>query len=335
MFLPKLALVASVLVSSIAASPYKTHSVEKRGQNVIIGYRTVAEAQAREYIAAKTLTLTKPPVGIQIGTGVYTSPAPGEWPGGPTSWYCAILADAEALANTAKAWVPSTYWFKGDGEIDSFIKAQGLDPLKTMRMSLIDGLASRQQMVIPTGLLNNKGGGLSLSVLCKQNVAELPSARVDYESEHFKKNAKGEVQKPVNPCKRAGAGDCVEEAAEEGAAEEGAAEGAEEGAAEGATEGATEGAVEGAAGNLIRDADLQAALKAGQVGEYRFFAAGLESAGGAAIEGAALDTVIAEADAAAVSVAAEDAAAEAVLAEAGETSIVGELLEVVVEVAEV
>lgn len=204
-----------------------------------------------------------------------------------------------------------------------------------MRMSLIDGLASRQQMVIPTGLLNNKGGGLSLSVLCKQNVAELPSARVDYESEHFKKNAKGEVQKPVSPCKRAGAGDCVEEAAEEGAAEEGAAEGAEEGAAEGATEGATEGAVEGAAGNLIRDADLQAALKAGQVGEYRFFAAGLESAGGAAIEGAALDTVIAEADAAAASVAAEDAAAEAVLAEAGETSIVGELLEVVVEVAEV
>ncbi|KAK9445270.1 hypothetical protein VB005_00378 [Metarhizium brunneum] len=187
-----------------------------------------------------------------------------------------------------------------------------------MRMSLIDGLASRQQMVIPTGLLNHKGGGLSLSVLCKQNVAELPSARVDYESEHFKKNAKGEAQKPVNPCKRAGAGDCVEEAAEEGAAE-----------------GATEGAVESAAGNLIRDADLQAALKAGQVGEYRFFAAGLESAGGAAIEGAALDTVIAEADAAAVSVAAEDAAAEAVLAEAGQTSIIGELLEVVIEVAEV
>lgn len=45
------------------------------------------QAQAREYIAAKTLTLTKPPVGIQIGTGVYTSPAPGEWPGGPTSWF--------------------------------------------------------------------------------------------------------------------------------------------------------------------------------------------------------------------------------------------------------
>ncbi|KID86253.1 hypothetical protein MGU_06686 [Metarhizium guizhouense ARSEF 977] len=331
MFLPRLALVASVLVSSIAASPYKTHSVEKRGQNVIIGYRTVAEAQARDYIKAKTLTLTKAPVGIQIGTGVYTSPAPGEWPGGPTSWYCAILADAEALANTAKAWVPSTYWFKGDGEIDSFIKAQGLDPLKTMRMSLIDGLESRQQMVIPTGLLNNNGGGLSLSVLCKQNVAELPSARVDYESEHFKKNAKGEAQKPApNPCKRAGAGDCVEEAAEEGAAEETAVE---EGAAEEVA--VEEGVVEGAAGNLIRDADLQAALKAGQVGEYRFFAEGLESAGGAAIEGAALDAVIAEADAAAVSVAAEDAAAEAVLAEAGETSIIGELLRVVIEVAEV
>lgn len=45
MFLPQLALVASVLVSSIAASPYKTHSVEKRGQNVIIGYRTVAEVR--------------------------------------------------------------------------------------------------------------------------------------------------------------------------------------------------------------------------------------------------------------------------------------------------
>ncbi|QLI70275.1 uncharacterized protein G6M90_00g079150 [Metarhizium brunneum] len=102
------------------------------------------------------------------------------------------------------------------------------------------------QMVIPTGLLNHKGGGLSLSVLCKQ----------------------------------AGAGDCVEEAAEEGAAE-----------------GATEGVIEGAAGKLIRDADLQAALKAGQVGGY--------------------------------------AAAEAVLAEAGETSIIGELLEVVIEVAEV
>lgn len=45
MFLPKLALVASVLVTSVTASPYKTHSVEKRGQNVIIGYRTVAEVR--------------------------------------------------------------------------------------------------------------------------------------------------------------------------------------------------------------------------------------------------------------------------------------------------
>lgn len=222
--------------------------------------------------------------------------------------------------------MPSTYWFKGDGEIDSFIKAQGLDPLKTMRMSLIDGLASRQQMVIPTGLLNHKGGGLSLSVLCKQNVAELPSARVDYESEHFKKNAKGEAQRPApNPCKRAGTGDCVE-AAEEEVAEETAVE--ETAVEETAVE---EGVVEGAAGNLIRDAELQAALKAGQVGEYRFFAAGLESAGGAAIEGAALDTVIAEADAVAVSVAAEDAAADALLAEAGGTTIIGELLEIFIE----
>lgn len=48
------------------------------------------QAQAREYIAAKTLTLTRAPVGIQIGTGVYTSPAPGEWPGGPTSWFVVV-----------------------------------------------------------------------------------------------------------------------------------------------------------------------------------------------------------------------------------------------------
>lgn len=45
MIFPKLALVASVLVSSIAASPYKTKSVEKRGQNVIIGYRTVGKVR--------------------------------------------------------------------------------------------------------------------------------------------------------------------------------------------------------------------------------------------------------------------------------------------------
>ncbi|OAA72186.1 hypothetical protein ISF_01259 [Cordyceps fumosorosea ARSEF 2679] len=307
MIFPKLALVATVLVSGIAASPYHTKSVDKRGQNVIIGYRTVAKEQAQDYMAKKTLTLTRPANGQQIGDGVYTSPEPGEWPiHGSNPWYCAIFADAEALASTAKVWVPRETWWKSSA-IDGFISGQGLNPAKTMRMALVYNEEHLQQMLIPKALLNSEGGGLGISVLCKEKLEELPRARVDYESREWK-NAKGEVQKPVK-------------AAEEGAVEEGAAE---EGAAEGAVE---EGAAveEGVAGNAIGDADLQAALKAGEVGEYRFYAAALEGAGAAATA-AEEEAVIAGADATAVEVAAEEAAADLALAEAGESAITGVVL---------
>ncbi|KAM3497143.1 hypothetical protein MY10362_009496 [Beauveria mimosiformis] len=296
MIFPKLALIASVLISSIAASPYKTKSEEKRGQNVIIGYRTVGKVQAEDYMARKTVTFTRPSEGQQIGDGVYTSPEPGEWAVTPAKpWYCAIFADAEALTNAAKMWVPKESWFK-TADVDSFITSQGLNPLKTMRMSLVGNYENLQQMLIPKGLLNSEGGGLGLSVLCKDNLEELPRARVDYKSREWK-NAKGEVQEPTSAA-----------AKEEAAATE-----------------------EGAAADAIGDADLQAALKAGEVGEYRFYAAALEGAEGAAAEAAAVDAAIAEADAVAVEVTAADAVADAAVAEAGESAILGELVEIVIE----
>ena len=83
------------LASLVTASPV---SLEKRGQNVILGYRVVdavrthlqptthstilkstLQAQAARYNSAGTVTDDANTSGVQLGKGAYTSPGPGEW----------------------------------------------------------------------------------------------------------------------------------------------------------------------------------------------------------------------------------------------------------------
>ncbi|KAI0602097.1 hypothetical protein F4775DRAFT_588915 [Biscogniauxia sp. FL1348] len=177
------------LATQVAALPVENATVEKRAQNVLIGYRTVSSAQAQRYLLAGTLTDDGNQIGTQIGPGVYTTPNAGGWPGSANSWYCAIFAEDTGLNNVNKVKIPQSFggkklWFGGDAAIDEYIKSvvPSADPNKTMRISKIDGQEETLQMVIPPGLLNTNGGGLAISISCATDINDIPSAVVNYDS---------------------------------------------------------------------------------------------------------------------------------------------------------
>ncbi|KAI5920265.1 hypothetical protein F4810DRAFT_723585 [Camillea tinctor] len=178
------------LATQVAAFPLvSNNNLEERAQNVIIGYRTVAQAQAERYNQAGTLTDDGNQIGTQIGAGVYTTPNAGGWPGSANSWYCVITAQDTALNNVVKVKIPESFqgkklWFAGDSAIDGYIKsvAPSADPKKTMRISKIDGMGSSLQMVVPPGLLNSNGGGLGITTSCKQSLDDIPKSDVNYDS---------------------------------------------------------------------------------------------------------------------------------------------------------
>ncbi|KID82517.1 hypothetical protein MGU_10158 [Metarhizium guizhouense ARSEF 977] len=315
MIVSKLSLVSSVLVSGIAAVP-----IELASDDVLVGYRTVAKAsrtmddapldtalfrhvtdnapkeQARLYNDAKTLIADERNgvLADQIGKGVYTSPGRGEWQdhGLSEPWYCAVWAKLSALESVSKVWVPSGEWWEGESSVAEFVTRQGLDPDKTLRMSLIWNKRNLQQTLIPKGLLNDRGGNMGFKVWCESDQEKLPNTRVDYEDKSWKKNAKGKVQRPKeNPEEPMGPASDEESADEspkkrpqgdrkkpakrpsspsDSSSEyelpqppkrprpegEESAEAAEGGGVEGTAEGTAEGAVGGAAENEFAAADL-------------------------------------------------------------------------------
>ena len=111
--------------------------------------------------------------------------------------FCVILADSEAVSRVSKAWVPKEHddeelWFKGDARIDKYIKhlESSWKPAKTLRMSIIDGKDYDDvQMVIPPGLLNSNGGGMSIMAFCTESIDGIPAERINYDDWH--KNIKG------------------------------------------------------------------------------------------------------------------------------------------------
>ncbi|OLN86719.1 hypothetical protein CCHL11_03729 [Colletotrichum chlorophyti] len=186
---PPVSKLAFVLLAGQAFALPVENTLQERGQNVIIGYRTVHEIQALRYNRAGTLTDDGNLIGTQIGAGVYTTPNRGGWPGGPTSWFCVIAADSAALNNVYKVKIPqafggSTIWFAGDATVDGYIKTvvPGADPRKTIRISKIEGKGDDLQMVIPPGLLNSNGGGLGITTSCKRTEEELPNVVVNYDT---------------------------------------------------------------------------------------------------------------------------------------------------------
>jgi len=110
-----------------------------------------------------------------------------------------IFADSDALNRVSKAWVPKTYegndlWWD-ETKIDLYIKKleSSWDPAKTLRMSIIDGKGWNDvQLLIPPGLLNDKGGGMGLSTFCVadfKNDDSFPTEAVNYDD--WQNNIKG------------------------------------------------------------------------------------------------------------------------------------------------
>ncbi|KAK2598206.1 hypothetical protein QQS21_005683 [Conoideocrella luteorostrata] len=159
--------------------------LDKRIQEVIIGYRRVDPTQAALYRKERTLTASDGRGGSQIGDGVYTSDKLGSWPGKPGDVNCVILANSDAFDKMPKAWIPRPSWWGGlvKKRADSYIQGLSLDPLKTIRLSVVDTPGKETlQMVIPNDLLNSKDGGLDIVVNCedKDKKLDLPTHDVDY-----------------------------------------------------------------------------------------------------------------------------------------------------------
>ncbi|KAK5656576.1 hypothetical protein OQA88_4555 [Cercophora sp. LCS_1] len=184
MLFPVILFAAFLLEDALALA-----GLARRAQNVIIGYRTCSEEQARRYNKQGTLTDDGNQISTQIGMGVYTTPDAGGWKGSQDSWYCVILADSDALDRVSKVWVPETYsgnqlWYRNDA-IDSYIQNdinQTWDPAKTLRMSIMSGGPKELQLVIPPGLLNGNGGAMGIVAICEPTLDSLPSQTVDYDN---------------------------------------------------------------------------------------------------------------------------------------------------------
>ncbi|KZL85058.1 hypothetical protein CI238_09714 [Colletotrichum incanum] len=189
MILPSFSTIAATLLWATHALGLPVDpELDKRAQNVIIGYRTVSAAQGERYNQAGTLTNDPNLIGTQIGAGVYTTPNRGGWPGSASSMYCVIMADSAALRDVYKVQIPEFFneeriWFKGQAAVDGYIKnvVPQAVPNKTIRISKIDGGSGALQIVIPPGLLNSNGGGLGITASCKKTEQELPSVNVAFQ----------------------------------------------------------------------------------------------------------------------------------------------------------
>lgn len=92
------------------------------------------------------------------------------------------MADQKAFDAAAKIWIPKvsggkTLWGSTNrANTDAYIKQSGLDPLKALRVSEIDGNANKEpQLVIPSKMLNQNKGGLGITVSCKAKMTDLPA----------------------------------------------------------------------------------------------------------------------------------------------------------------
>ncbi|KAM3489649.1 hypothetical protein MY3957_007043 [Beauveria namnaoensis] len=162
--------------------------LEKRVQEIIIGYRRVDPAEAEIYKnAGNTLTPSAGKGGLQLGQGVYTSDELGAWEGDKNkpSKNCVILANAETFEKVSKAWIPRPSWWSAPLNMrpEKYLKGLSLDPAKTIRLGIVDVKGKETlQMMIPNEMLNDKGGGLDLVVNCEdpEKNLELPTHKVDY-----------------------------------------------------------------------------------------------------------------------------------------------------------
>ncbi|TLD30825.1 hypothetical protein PspLS_02073 [Pyricularia sp. CBS 133598] len=139
---------------------------------VIVGYRTCNEIEARPYMNAPA-RLTRNPVfdrsvAWQIGNGVYTSPRRGEYmPVGGAEWqvfhtplplfylrFLVITAEQDDFNQLPKMWIPQRFDFKPEATIAKYVDEDGCGSESTLRFAPMRPSSANLQMLIPTTMIN-------------------------------------------------------------------------------------------------------------------------------------------------------------------------------------
>ncbi|EKD21302.1 hypothetical protein MBM_00415 [Drepanopeziza brunnea f. sp. 'multigermtubi' MB_m1] len=166
-----------------------------QAEDVLIGYRTVSEAEALLINANNKPFRDKAFDDVQglnqIGNGIYLVNTNGGWKGRKhqTKWYCYFLADQERLNKTEKVWVPKSYkktgffrskttriWFEGEAVVAKYVKKIVKDANNAIRFSWLYEPDLDMEMLIPTEMVNNDA--LGLYAQCSQNRLELSYTEV-------------------------------------------------------------------------------------------------------------------------------------------------------------
>ncbi|KAI1636486.1 hypothetical protein F4809DRAFT_382086 [Biscogniauxia mediterranea] len=188
MLFPISKLSALLLAAYTTASPLALVERNPKWQDMeVIGYRTCDKVEADNY--EDTAKPIKPDFLYnkkdQIGEGVYTSPAPGEWRSVayPTPRYCIIVADPDAFKDHPKVWIPESQWDKPEEYIANWITQQGLDAKAALRLSKIGtgNQGDKFQMLIPRWLTATEHDTIGLYAQCWESVDLMPMTdRIDY-----------------------------------------------------------------------------------------------------------------------------------------------------------
>ncbi|KAF2270075.1 hypothetical protein CC78DRAFT_611742 [Lojkania enalia] len=167
-----------------------SYSLAKRVETVL-GHRRMAEAQAMVYMQTNRLSW-QPGYGRQggeqLGPGVYITPGYGEYTlnQNPADWSCIIMIDQARLARLPKIWIPeededcNQLWFN-DRNIRRYIQGKGLNPDRTLRLSVIyDQFPKAYQILIPSALVNS----LQATTWCyrPEDSHQVPRQRADIDN---------------------------------------------------------------------------------------------------------------------------------------------------------
>ncbi|EKD20729.1 hypothetical protein MBM_01411 [Drepanopeziza brunnea f. sp. 'multigermtubi' MB_m1] len=152
--------------------------IRAQGERILIGYRTVNEAEALAINSNNKPTRDERldrvgPVN-QLGHAFYMTNDPIGWPGyrGVEKWYCYIKADVDKMREVGKVWIPHfieeenfdgemeviNLWRGNEEDILDYIHSMLPDtmPEKVLRFSYISFVLGRRlQMAIPTAMVNN------------------------------------------------------------------------------------------------------------------------------------------------------------------------------------
>ncbi|KAI9055644.1 hypothetical protein LZ554_000588 [Drepanopeziza brunnea f. sp. 'monogermtubi'] len=168
---------------------------QSQAEDVLIGYRTVSEAEALLINAENKPIRDKAFDGVerrsQLGDGIYLVNTNGGWrgrnhwyPNEIKFWYCYFLADQELLDKAGKVWVPryvkerglfgsktKRLWFEGEAVVAKYVKKIVKNADNAIRFSWLYEPNVDMEMLIPTEMVNN--GALGLKAQCSPDMLDL------------------------------------------------------------------------------------------------------------------------------------------------------------------